>query len=108
MSDEEVVDEDIEVGTVLTEEDDGSTLVGMKKTSSVSKPRRKEEPISLRLPVGSAERVQKLVEEMSRMPAYEGWAVTPHGVMRLAIVQGLGLLEGQVKEQAKKKAGGIL
>lgn len=109
--------DDESVGGGLTRDDEHTTLVDMKNTSAVPKPvpavpkKRKDERtdrtpiVSLRLSDETLARVRALVASLPALPAYDGWRITSHAVIRLAIAQGLNVLEAQMAQVTRAQKG---
>ena len=57
--------------------------------------------VAIRLPRAVVSRASRLGKVLSGLPAYAGWRMTPSGVMRLALLRGLDVLE----TEATKKGG---
>lgn len=51
--------------------------------------------ISMRLPADLLGRIDRLVPTLARDPANAAWRVSRGSVLRLALIEGLALLEGR-------------
>jgi hypothetical protein len=61
----------------------------------VSKPMERTQ-VAVRLPKEVLTRAARLVDPMKRHPEYSAWRVSRNGVLRLAIMRGLEVLEKEL------------
>lgn len=57
--------------------------------------------VAIRLPREVVSRAGRLTKLLAGLPAYAAWRMTPSGVMRLALLRGLDVLEAE----ARRKGG---